>query len=376
MPLTGKERFEEALSKAGTNTYPVTLSYEMLYFRDQIYPQCKTPWWYAYSKDVYQRVERTCELIDSTDLDWVYIRDHTLKPETDDLSIEVTDDGHVFQHSKTQGTSMEIPSPLVGGTKPIDKYGDVSLDSMDVLQKILWEEQKFNEQIITHDDLRRATALEVKRRYPDKFTYAIVFAPMVKFFLLFGLYKGMLYVASKPGFVKYFCDKYLEISLAEIQNAASHGADCIQIDVMYLDMIHPDFYREFGLPGILAMKEACKDLNMKSLVNFLGDSTKHIKDTLSIGADIYHFEDSNGNDKNNILRIADAIEGKAVLQGNLNAIEILQDGSDEDLKREIQRQKEAGKRNKNRFIMCTGSPVTPFTPKERVEAYIRLCKEE
>ena len=55
--------------------------------------------------------------------------------------------------------------------------------------------------------------------------------------------------------------------------------------------------------------------------------------------------------------------------GTLAAIEILENGTEKELKEEIVRQTAAGKKNKNRFIMSIGSPVTPSTSTQRVNKY-------
>ncbi len=61
--------------------------------------------------------------------------------------------------------------------------------------------------------------------------------------------------------------------------------------------------------------------------------------------------------------------------GNLDAIGILQNGSDTQLRVAIAEQIAAGRRNQNRFVVCLGSPVTPATPVDRVRLYCDLVRE-
>jgi uroporphyrinogen-III decarboxylase len=63
------------------------------------------------------------------------------------------------------------------------------------------------------------------------------------------------------------------------------------------------------------------------------------------------------------------------LFGNLDAIGVLQDGSKEQLRHAIAEQIIAGRRNKNRFVVSLGSPITPATPVERVRLYCELVRE-
>ena len=59
----------------------------------------------------------------------------------------------------------------------------------------------------------------------------------------------------------------------------------------------------------------------------------------------------------------------------LDAVGVLQDGNDAELRSEIPRQIEAGRRNGNRFVMSLGSPVTPGTSMARVRSYCDLAHE-
>ena len=49
--------------------------------------------------------------------------------------------------------------------------------------------------------------------------------------------------------------------------------------------------------------------------------------------------------------------------------------TDEQVEAEITRQIEAGRRHGGRFVMSTGSPVTPETPVDRVAFYCDKARE-
>ena len=72
---------------------------------------------------------------------------------------------------------------------------------------------------------------------------------------------------------------------------------------------------------------------------------------------------------------ASIIDKKMVLLGNLDAINIFAKGSIEELRSAIIKQARAGKKNGNRFIMCTGSPVTPGTSLTRVREYNKIVRD-
>ena len=76
-----------------------------------------------------------------------------------------------------------------------------------------------------------------------------------------------------------------------------------------------------------------------------------------------------------INELAEYIDGRCTLFGNLDAIGVLQDGSEAQLRDAIAEQIAAGRRNRNRFVVSLGSPVTPATPVDRMRLYCDLVHE-
>lgn len=94
---------------------------------------------------------------------------------------------------------------------------------------------------------------------------------------------------------------------------------------------------------------------------------------LAVEADALAFEESKKGFSIELMNIAEQLNGKRVLLGNLDSINILQEGTQKQLKEAIEQQLTIGKRNKHRFIMSLGSPVTPQTSVERVALYCELA---
>ncbi len=90
---------------------------------------------------------------------------------------------------------------------------------------------------------------------------------------------------------------------------------------------------------------------------------------LDTGADALALGESKKHFTIDIADVADLVGGRMALFGNLDAIGLMESGTDADLECEIARQSEARIRNRRRFVMCVGSPITPRTPLTRVRAY-------
>jgi len=115
-------------------------------------------------------------------------------------------------------------------------------------------------------------------------------------------------------------------------------------------------------------------LGHKAIIIYFGGIADRLGQIASIGADGLSMETSMKNYVNDIDYIADKIGDKITLFGNIDPVNILQRGTNEELEIEIERQAKALKKCRG-FIMCTGSPITPSTSLKRVQKFIELSKK-
>lgn len=141
------------------------------------------------------------------------------------------------------------------------------------------------------------------------------------------------------------------------------------------DMLSPALFREFNLPYLRAITDAIREAGMVSIYYYCGNPADRLDALLESGADALSLEEGKKGWEIDIARIAEATQGRMVLLGNLDAITLLEHGSEEALREEIRRQIAAGRRNGSRFVMSLGSPVTPGTSVERVRRYCELVRD-
>ncbi len=185
----------------------------------------------------------------------------------------------------------------------------------------------------------------------------------------------MTMIATKPEIVKYACERYLQLSICSVKQSAVLGASGIWIEECMTDMISPHAFKELNVPFLKRLVEEIRNAGMKSIYYYCGNPAGKWEHILSIGADAISLEESK---KNFIIDIDDVVEivnGKCVVLGNLDAINLLPNCTVDQLKSEILRQLKAGKRNKGRFIMSIGSPITPDTSVRKVRLYCDLVHE-
>ncbi len=77
---------------------------------------------------------------------------------------------------------------------------------------------------------------------------------------------------------------------------------------------------------------------------------------------------------NDLESIGAQVKGRTCLFGNVDPVNTIQEGTDEQLREEIQRQVSIG-HSLGSFVISTGSPITPLTPVERIRQFIDIARE-
>jgi uroporphyrinogen-III decarboxylase len=149
----------------------------------------------------------------------------------------------------------------------------------------------------------------------------------------------------------------------------------VWIEDCLTDMIHPRDFGALNVPYLRNLVDEIRAAGMRSIHYFCGNPAGKWDALLSTGADALALEESKKGFSIDIAEVSERVNGRCALLGNLDAIGVLQEGDEAHLRAEVQRQCAAGVRNKRRFIMSTGSPVTPGTPVERVRLYCDLVHE-
>ena len=150
---------------------------------------------------------------------------------------------------------------------------------------------------------------------------------------------------------------------------ASTGCHFVWIEECFTDQISPDAFGRLNAPLVRELVGEIRAAGLKSVYYYCGDPSTRLDQLLEVGADALHLEEGKKGFRIEIDEIAEAVGGRCVLFGNLDSIAVLQDGSEERLGGEIRRQIQAGRANGGRFVVSTGSPVTPGTPLGRVRLY-------
>ena len=218
-------------------------------------------------------------------------------------------------------------------------------------------------------------ALRLIAEFPSIYPMCHVSSPLWCLYDLWGFEGMMTMIGEQPDLAGYAARRYLELCLDDVRQAKALGAAGIWIEECLTDMISPALFGAINVPLVAELVSAIHAAGMQTIYYYCGNPHGRLDMLISTGADALALEESKKDFTIDIDDIVDRVQGRCAVLGNLDAIYLLEHGSEAKLRAELSRQIAAGRRNGSRFVMSTGSPVTPGTPVERVRLYCDLVHE-
>jgi uroporphyrinogen-III decarboxylase len=141
------------------------------------------------------------------------------------------------------------------------------------------------------------------------------------------------------------------------------------------DQISPTQYRRFVLPLLQEQTRQIRQMGLKSIYYCCGNPNDRLDLLLAAGADALSLEESKKSFTIDLCEVARHVQGHTALVGNLDAVHLMEHGTDEQVRAAVARQLEAGRINGRRFLFGYGSPITPGTPSSRVRRVADMVHE-
>lgn len=368
--MTGREKMQAAFSKDGTREIPAVICYEGIYYRDGWDRITSLPWWYMNSPDLGHQMAWRSDMMKKIELDWYNVPDCFSKTERENQCVEADGD-QVYYVNKTAGTRDVIARPEPGGGI-INPHPDRIVETAEEIDMLVGKSEEFSgEQFLSEGRGELAAMLHNglgKSRLPIGGTSS----PLWNCYFLWGFEGFMTMVATEPEMVKHACDRYVNNGLNNVRMAAALGAEAVWIEECFTDMISPDAYKKLGLPYIQRIVDEIRKYGMKSVYYYCGSFKDKLNLILSSGADAISFEESKKDFNVDIEQVAEVVAGRCTLLGNMDTVDVLGHGNPDEIEAAVKKQIRAAKLNKGKFIVSTGSPVTPFTSLKTMQMYCDL----
>jgi len=376
--LTGRQKIEAAFTRDGSREFAAAVCWEDVFVRDHWGQLTATPWYDQYSPDLERQMAWRSKALARTGQDLLIVPSFYSRQEREHLTIVDRPEG-VFLIDQVSSKRKKLEPPIIGGWSQFGQMESASFarlpttpDEFEVA--VALPAPVDTERIVADGRADLACAL-LQAHGTELYPITEVYAPLWYLYELWGFEGMMTLIGERPDLVERACPHLTARTLAAVREAAILGAAGVWIWESFTDMISPQAYEAFSVPGMRRVVEECRHLGIKSIYNFSGNPAGKLDAILSVGADALALEESKKDFVVDINELAAYADGRCTLFGNLDAIGILQNGSDPQLRDAITEQIAAGRRNQNRFVVCLGSPVTPSTPVDRVRLYCDLARE-
>lgn len=376
--MTGREKIEAAFSAQGTAEIPAVICYEDIYVRDHWDELTSRPWWHQFSPDLDHQLAWRRDVMAATPQDWFCLPACPSRDEREAAFIEERTGG-VFRIDRRSGREERLTRPVVGGWDSAGISGSVSPprlpERVEQVDASIPPAGEFDaEEFIAagHSDLAAALLAEFGE---SVFGFAHVSSPLWCCYGLWGFEGMMTLIADRPDLVGRACGHHLAWSIQSARQAAALGASAVWLEECLTDAISPGAFEALNVPFLRRLIGEIRSLGMKSIYYYCGSPAGKWEHILSLGMDALSLEEGKKGFTIEIEEVVRRVAGRCTVLGNLDAIGLLGSASEERLRAEIARQVAAGRKNRSRFIMSLGSPVTPGTSAERVRLYCRLAHD-
>lgn len=375
--MTGREKILAALSPEGAPEFGVVIPYEGIYYRDRWRELSRHPWWWPQSPDTDKQLAWYRDAIAAMGMDWFGVHASYGESERLALAIEERPDG-LWLVNREDGSSRHLHEPRVAGI-PGDgitlsvKPGPDAFTAEGVELAIPDPPGGDPAEYASgHGALARRLIAGFEQHL---LPCSSLSSPLWSCYDIWGFEGLMTQLAENPSLVHKACGRLMNLAVSSVRRMAAIGAEAVWIEECMLDMISPAAYREFCLPYLQPLTREIHAQGMAAIHYFCGNPWSRMPELLSTGADALGLEEGKKGFQTDIRQVAECVNGRMAILGNLDSIGVLQDGSGEDLRAALRLQAEAGRANGGRFIFSLGSPVTPSTPLERVRLYTDLARE-
>jgi len=368
--MTGLEKILAAFSPDGSPETPVVICYPGIFERDHLGALTHLPWWHGVDTDPDRQAAFHAEVVRATDLDWFELHTGASFAEQAATSFEAEGDD-VYRFDRRTGARSRLEPPVVSGTLATAR-GEAP--DMPNVAAFLDEHVLAPPPGYAIEPGREVLPARLLAALPDKFPRTAVAAPLWQLSGILSYEQWFLSLIADPEPLARACERLLQWQLQAVRQAKALGVRGIWIEDCLTDQIGPERFTRLHLPTLRALTEAIRAAGMFSIHYFCGNPWPVWDLLMDTGADAISLEESKKGFSIDIDDVAARVNGRMTVFGNLDAIEVLESGSRAELEAEIARQCAAGRRNGRRFIMSTGSPVTPGTTVERVKLYREITR--
>jgi len=190
-----------------------------------------------------------------------------------------------------------------------------------------------------------------------------------------GFEKGLMALVEQPRRMARLIDGLYERRLDSLGVLVENGCDAYVGSETYVgaDLISPQSFAQVVFPALRDFYASVRRMGLDPIIYFCGDIVPVLPFINELEVTALMIEESKKNFHLDPIRIRRELADHITLFGNLDSVSVLRFGSVADVETEARAQMAAARYG--RFVVANGSPIAPGTPKENVEAMIRVARD-
>jgi len=353
--------------------FPVVIPYVGIFLRDHWEEATGQPWWAYHDPDLTARLKVEEDLLGKLDMDWVECGFCPPREWREGHRIEGRG-GRAFMVGPLGKREGEVRRDQIGGSH-IAIEREPLIESIEDIDGRIGSVDKQN---LIRSGMLDYVKMVVNRFGSKKFICASVGTPYWTALCSYFGFKGMMVnLFRRSGLIERVLERLMENTVQELRAYADVKVDGIWIEecLSSATEMSPEQFRRFVMPYDEELISEIRKCGMRSIYYPCGDVRDRLRLMVDMGPDCLSLEESKKGFDIDIAWVDEIVSGRACIFGNLDSIRILQNGTGDELRREVRRQIDIGLRH-GRFVMSLGSPVTPLTPLSRVAEFIEIVRKE
>jgi uroporphyrinogen-III decarboxylase len=230
------------------------------------------------------------------------------------------------------------------------------------------------------EELEAQGAFEVTRilaeRVGDRLPISCIApTPFWSTYGLLGFQGMMVMMREKPELFAYLMERRGRQRIEMLKGLARAGVEYVWLEecLSSADLISPRDYERFASATTGPTIAEAKRLGLTVILYYCGDVIPRLPWLKRLGMDALAVEESKKGFSVDIADVIAAVGDTCCVFGNVDAIQVMCEGSKETIQAEVDRQLRLGGRAKG-FVLCQGSPFTLDTPPEKVAWFVRCAR--
>jgi len=191
---------------------------------------------------------------------------------------------------------------------------------------------------------------------------------------LLGFQGMMTSFYDNPNNLQYFIERIFEQRKPVLRGYSKSGCDGLYVEEIFsgADIISPELYDKFAFPGNAEYFEFAKECGLLTTYYICGNPLPLLERIGRLECSAVAVEEGKKNFEIPIEHVINALGKRKCIFGNIDAVEFGLHARPEQVRAEVARQIEAGRKAKG-FVVSIGSPLPLHSPMENVAALIETA---